>query len=104
MFSSPEVKDPIILDPGKKVTENQSTWFETKSLISQVIGRIRKFKYVTDYFWCYTIFDRLVTWILLLPCLSQEDSQKRKIYPYIQSSGPVHECNLCYSYASCSII
>ena len=27
MFSSPEIKDPIILDPGKKVTQYQSIPF-----------------------------------------------------------------------------
>ena len=61
MFSSPQLKDPIILDPGKKVTQYLSILFshglKKISFISQVIGRVGKFKYVTYYFLCYTIFD-----------------------------------------------
>lgn len=48
MFSSTEIKHPVTLDQGLYCFH--MVWNKT-SFISQVIVRIRTFKYVTYYFW-----------------------------------------------------
>ena len=93
MFSSPQLKDPIILDPGKIVTQYQSTLFsdgvKQKLSISQVIGKTGKFNMSLVIFGAILFLTlnisvtrtcRFLTWILTTLSFSRSFSKFIPVY------------------------